>query len=90
MSSNAKPANPIIVALDVPSAAEARSLVDALGHSADFYKVGLELYAAEGMPFVRELLGRGKQVFLDLKLYDIAETVKRATAVIASSGVDIS
>ena len=79
--------NPIIVALDVPSAAEARALVTALGDSADFYKVGLELYAAEGMPFVRELIGRGKRVFLDLKLYDIAETVKRATAGLASSGV---
>ena len=89
MSSNAKPANPIIVALDVPSAAEARSLVDALGDSADFYKVGLELYAAEGMPFIREIAGQGKRVFLDLKLYDIGETVKRATARLAGSGATL-
>jgi orotidine-5'-phosphate decarboxylase len=47
--------SPIIIALDVPSAAEARSLVASLGDSADFYKVGLELYAAAGMDFVREL-----------------------------------
>ena len=53
----------------------------------DFYKVGMELYAAEGMQFVRELTGAGKQVFLDLKLYDIPETVKRATAQVAKTGV---
>jgi orotidine-5'-phosphate decarboxylase len=80
--------SPIIVALDLASASEARSLVDKLGDTADFYKVGLELYAAAGMDFVRELKGRGKRVFLDLKLYDIGEQVKRAVAVIASSGAD--
>jgi orotidine-5'-phosphate decarboxylase len=78
----------IIVALDVPSAAEARALVAALGETADFYKVGLELYAAAGMDFVRELKGQGKRVFLDLKLYDIGEQVKRAVAAISLSGVD--
>jgi orotidine-5'-phosphate decarboxylase len=78
----------IIVALDVPSAAEARTLVNSLGDSADFYKVGLELYAAAGMDFVRELKGQGKRVFLDLKLYDIGEQVKRAVAAISSVGVD--
>jgi len=79
--------NPIIVALDFNNAAQARKLVDTLGDSIDFYKVGLELYAAEGMAFPRELMDRGKNVFLDLKLYDISETVKRAVAVIAQSGV---
>lgn len=78
----------IIVALDVPSAAEARALVSNLGDSADFYKVGLELYAAAGMDFVRELKGQNKRVFLDLKLYDIGEQVKRAVAAISSVGVD--
>jgi orotidine-5'-phosphate decarboxylase len=78
----------IIVALDVPSASEARTLVNSLGDSADFYKVGLELYAAAGMDFVRELKGQGKRVFLDLKLYDIGEQVKRAVAAISSIGVD--
>jgi orotidine-5'-phosphate decarboxylase len=72
----------------VASAAEARGLVAALGDTADFYKVGLELYAAAGMDFVRELKGQGKRVFLDLKLYDISEQVKRAVAVISSSGAD--
>ncbi|HEX6546610.1 MAG TPA: orotidine-5'-phosphate decarboxylase, partial [Bryobacteraceae bacterium] len=54
---------------------------------ADFYKVGMELYATGGMGFVNELIGLGKRVFLDLKLYDISETVKRATRQIAKSGV---
>lgn len=79
--------NPIIVALDVESAEAARALVARLGSRVNFYKVGLELYAAGGMEFVRELLGQGKEVFLDLKLYDIPETVKRATAQVARTGV---
>ena len=79
--------NPIIVALDVESADQARALVDRIGEAAGFYKVGLELYAAAGMDFVRELIARGKDVFLDLKFYDIGETVKRTVAQVAPSGV---
>jgi orotidine-5'-phosphate decarboxylase len=79
--------NPIIVALDFEDAQQARALIARLGSSVDFYKVGMELYAAEGMQFVRELTGAGKQVFLDLKLYDIPETVKRAVAQVAKTGV---
>lgn len=79
--------NPIIVALDVESAEEARALVNRLGPHVDFYKVGMELYAAAGMPIVHELLDRGKSVFLDLKLYDIPETVKRTVARVATTGV---
>jgi orotidine-5'-phosphate decarboxylase len=78
----------IIIALDVPSVREARALVAALGDDADFYKVGLELYAVGGMDFVRELKAQGKRVFLDLKLYDIGEQVKRAVAAISNVGVD--
>jgi orotidine-5'-phosphate decarboxylase len=78
----------IIIALDVPSASEARQLVSSLGETADFYKVGLELYAVAGMDFVRELKGQGKRVFLDLKLYDIGEQVKRAVAAISTVGID--
>jgi orotidine-5'-phosphate decarboxylase len=78
---------PRIVALDFESAERARELVEALGDWIPVYKVGLELYAAAGMPFVKELIGRGKDVFLDLKLYDIGETVKRTVAQLASSGV---
>jgi orotidine-5'-phosphate decarboxylase len=80
--------NPIIVALDVETAAIARDLVRSIGDAADFYKVGLELFAAAGMSFVDELAGDlGKKVFLDLKLYDIGETVKRATREIAGHDV---
>jgi orotidine-5'-phosphate decarboxylase len=81
--------SPLIIALDVATAKEARYIVQQLGDSARFYKVGLELYAAAGMDFVRELKSEGCQVFLDLKLYDISETVKRAVARIAQEGVDL-
>jgi orotidine-5'-phosphate decarboxylase len=80
--------SPLIIALDVASANEARAVVSKLGTAADFYKVGLELYAAAGMEIVRELKGEGKRVFLDLKLYDIGEQVRRAVTVISSSGAD--
>ncbi|HTP86690.1 MAG TPA: orotidine-5'-phosphate decarboxylase [Bryobacteraceae bacterium] len=79
--------NPIIIALDFESAGHARALVEELGDAVDFYKVGMELYAAEGIPFVQELIAARKQVFLDLKLYDIGETVKRAVARVAETGV---
>lgn len=79
--------NPLIIALDFDEADQARRLVEQLGDAVPFYKVGMELYAAEGMQFVRELIASGKQVFLDLKLYDIGETVKRATARIAQTDV---
>jgi len=77
--------NPIIIALDFNNANAARGMVEKLGDRIDFYKVGLELFTAEGMPWVRELGERGKRVFLDLKLYDIPETVKRTVAVAARS-----
>ena len=79
--------NPIIVALDVESAAEARALVARLRPQVNFFKVGLELYAAAGMPLVDDLIAEGVDVFLDLKLYDIPETVKRAVARIARSPI---
>lgn len=76
----------LIIALDLESAEQARALVSSLGDSVSFYKVGMELYAAAGMEFVRELIAQGKQVFLDMKFYDIGETVKRAVARVAASG----
>jgi orotidine-5'-phosphate decarboxylase len=79
--------NPIIVALDVESADDARALVRQLEPCVTFYKVGMELYAAAGVAFVRELVDRGLDVFLDLKFYDIPETVRRAVAQVARSGV---
>jgi orotidine-5'-phosphate decarboxylase len=63
-------------------------LLAALGGAASFYKAGLELYTAAGMDFVRELKRQGHRVFLDLKLYDIGETVKRAVAQVARAGAD--
>src|SRR5580704_13739677 len=80
--------SPIVVALDVETPAEARKLVSALGDAVSFYKVGLELYTASGMDFVRELKGQGHRVFLDLKFYDIGETVKRAVAQVSRAAVD--
>jgi orotidine-5'-phosphate decarboxylase len=79
--------NPIIIALDVETAEQARTLVAQLGTEVDFYKVGLELYSSAGIDFVSELIAEGKQVFLDLKMYDIPETVKRAVAQVAKRGV---
>src|ERR1700691_2671954 len=78
--------DPVIIALDFESANEADRLVASLGGSAAFYKVGMELYGAAGMDYVRGLIDRGKRVFLDMKYYDIGETVKRAVAVAARSG----
>ena len=78
----------LIVPLDVPTADEARALVASLGDTVSFYKVGLELFATEGMAVARELKAQGKQVFLDWKLHDIGTTVQRAAAVIAQAGGD--
>jgi orotidine-5'-phosphate decarboxylase len=79
--------NPIIVALDFESAREAFTLVDRLGDRVGFYKVGMELYAATSMEAARELRARGKDVFLDMKFYDIGETVRRAVCQVARAGV---
>ncbi len=79
----------LIVPLDLPSVAEARQMVAALGEAVSFYKVGLELFAGgEGMTLARELKAAGKQVFLDWKLHDIGTTVQRSAAVLAGSGCD--
>jgi orotidine-5'-phosphate decarboxylase len=79
----------VIIPLDVPTQDEALALVERLGDRADFYKVGLELYTKAGPDVVRALVGRGKKVFLDLKLHDIPNTVARATAAAAELGVDL-
>ncbi len=76
----------LIVALDVPSAAEAEALVDRMGEQVRFVKVGLELYTVAGPDIVRTLVDRGKRVFLDLKFLDIEETVRRATTRVAAMG----
>ena len=68
----------LIVALDVPSAREAAAAVARIGDAVSFYKVGLELFLADGPETLRLLRGEGKRVFLDLKLHDIPRTVERA------------
>jgi orotidine-5'-phosphate decarboxylase len=78
--------DPVIIALDFDTPQEASALVSALGDLAGFYKVGMELFAAAGMDYVRCLVDKGKRVFLDMKYYDIGETVRRAVAVAARSG----
>jgi orotidine-5'-phosphate decarboxylase len=72
------PEDRLIFALDVPTAEEARRLVSTLREAVRFYKVGLELFLGAGFALVDWLLEQDKQVFLDLKLYDIPETVARA------------
>ena len=76
-----------IIALDVPTFDAARALVDRLGPRADFVKVGLELYTAEGPRVVDWMQANGRRVFLDLKLHDIPNTVKGAARSAASMGV---
>lgn len=66
------------MALDVPSAAQARQLVQAIGESATTYKIGKQLFTAEGPQLVRELVASGRKVFLDLKFHDIPNTVAGA------------
>ena len=77
----------IIVALDVASKKEALGLVEQLREQTSFFKVGLQLYTAEGPAFVRELIENGAKVFLDLKLHDIPNTVARAVEAANSLGV---
>jgi orotidine-5'-phosphate decarboxylase len=69
----------LIVALDLPSVAAAETMVEKLGDTVSFYKIGFELVLVGGIPFAQALARSGKKVFLDLKLHDIANTVARAT-----------
>ena len=70
----------LIIALDVSTAAAARKIVAAVGESASTFKVGNQLFTAEGPQIVRELIGSGRKVFLDLKFHDIPNTVSGAVA----------
>jgi orotidine-5'-phosphate decarboxylase len=82
-----EPRERLILALDVPSAEEAKRLLDRVGDAVGFVKIGLELFTAAGPDIVRWAVAQNKQVFLDLKLFDIGETVRRATAAAAELGV---
>ncbi len=81
------PRERLIVALDVSSTAAAQRIVAAVGDSALTYKVGLQLYTAEGPRVVRDLVASGRRVFLDLKYHDIPNTVAAAVAEAAKLGV---
>jgi orotidine-5'-phosphate decarboxylase len=80
---------PVIVALDFPTRAQALALVDWLGPEASFYKVGLQLLTEEGPAVVRDLVARGKAVFLDLKLHEIPNSVSGAVRAAGKLGVSM-
>jgi len=80
------PRERLIVALDLPDARAAETMVARLGDAVSFYKIGFELVLAGGLPLARALVQSGKKVFLDLKLHDIANTVSRATERAAELG----
>lgn len=79
----------MIVALDVSSAAAARKIVAAVGESAFIYKVGMQLYTAEGPAVIRDLVSSGRKIFLDLKYHDIPTTVAKAVSEAAKLGVSM-
>lgn len=76
----------LIVALDVPSVKDAEAMVTRLGSSVSFYKIGYQLAFAGGIPFAAGLIAAGKQVFLDLKLHDIGNTVAKGVESVAQMG----
>jgi orotidine-5'-phosphate decarboxylase len=84
-----EPRERLIVALDVSTAAAARKIVAAVGDSALTYKVGMQLYTAEGPRVVRDLVATGRGVFLDLKYHDIPNTVAGAVREAAGLGVSM-
>lgn len=79
----------IIIALDVSSREQALSLVEQTRESAGMFKVGLQLYSAAGPAIVREIIGSGAKVFLDLKFHDIPNTVTKAALEAAGLGVSM-
>jgi orotidine-5'-phosphate decarboxylase len=79
----------LIVALDVSSSTDAQRIVATLGGSIGTYKVGMQLYTAEGPQIVRDLIASGKKVFLDLKYHDIPNTVAAAVREAAQLGVSM-
>ncbi len=83
------PADQIIVALDVPTKEKALELVEKLRDQISFFKIGLQLYTAEGPEIVRAVLSTGAKVWLDLKLHDIPNTVARAVESASAFGVQM-
>jgi orotidine-5'-phosphate decarboxylase len=80
------PRDRLIVALDLSSVAEAEAMIVRLGDAVSFYKIGYQLGFAGGLDFARALAGAGKQVFLDMKLHDIGNTVARGVESVARMG----
>ena len=80
------PRERLILALDVPSVAAAEAMIARLGESVSFYKIGYQLAFAGGIDLARALAGAGKQIFLDLKLHDIGNTVARGVESVARLG----
>lgn len=76
----------LIIALDLPSVAEAERMIERLGDAVTFYKIGYQLAFAGGLPLAERLVQAGKQVFLDLKLHDIGNTVARGVESVARLG----
>jgi len=79
----------LILALDLETREEALAMLDQLGHSLDWVKIGLQLFTAYGPDFVREVADRGYHVFLDLKLHDIPNTVAKSVQSIAKLPVEL-
>ena len=84
-----QPRDRLIVALDVPSASQARQILQTIGGSANMYKIGKQLFTAEGPQVVRDLVASGRRVFLDLKFHDIPNTVAGAVKSAADLGVSM-
>jgi len=80
------PRDRLIVALDLPGVDSAERMIEKLGESVTFYKIGYELALAGGLPLVEKLARSGKKVFLDLKLHDIGNTVARAAGRVVELG----
>jgi orotidine-5'-phosphate decarboxylase len=80
------PRERLIVALDIGSVAEAERLVERMGASVCFYKIGYQLGFAGGLSFAQALIGAGNQVFIDMKLHDIGHTVARGVESVARLG----
>ncbi|HSM42838.1 MAG TPA: orotidine-5'-phosphate decarboxylase [Afifellaceae bacterium] len=80
----------LIVALDVPRVADAEALVDRLGDAVTFYKIGMQLAFAGGLPLVESLVASGRRVFLDMKLLDIDNTVEMGVRSIVGLGATLT
>src|ERR1700723_2244809 len=85
-ASTIAPRDRLIVALDLPDVAAAEAMIARLGDSVTFYKIGYQLAYAGGLPLIRQLADAGKQVFIDLKLHDIGNTVARGAESVAGPG----